>query len=250
MRTRSIPPTYDGEESEPIVSPARSQPAGQRRGRDRGRHGDLHPAHNAGEVCAAAMHLIAYPDCSTADLLVHMPGPDFPTRHRCQRIRPRCCPLPDRRGGFRLRAKWEWNREATGGTGRSSSRRSPISAKVQADRAGRAVDGGQETPLLGDIRDESSDIIRLRAGTENPRVEPEVLMETVFAPPRWKPAFHEHERAGRHPHAAGDVVEGVRAPGSITARGAGAPLQSRLAAIDRRIEVLEGYLLVYLNLDE
>ena len=37
------------------------------------------PPHNAGEVCAAAIHLIRHPEATTADLLEHMPGPDFPT---------------------------------------------------------------------------------------------------------------------------------------------------------------------------
>src|SRR5271170_726495 len=72
--------TYDGEESEPIVLPGAfpNLLANGAAGIAVGMATSI-PPHNAGEVCAAAMHLIANPECSTADLLVHMPGPDFPT---------------------------------------------------------------------------------------------------------------------------------------------------------------------------
>src|SRR5277367_3424150 len=73
-------PTYDGEESEPIVLPGAfpNLLANGAAGIAVGMATSI-PPHNAGEVCAAAIHLIQHPQATAADLLKHMPGPDFPT---------------------------------------------------------------------------------------------------------------------------------------------------------------------------
>jgi len=73
-------PTYDGEESEPVVLPGAfpNLLANGAAGIAVGMATSI-PPHNAGEVCAAAMHLITYPEATTRELLGHMRGPDFPT---------------------------------------------------------------------------------------------------------------------------------------------------------------------------
>src|ERR1700733_13701313 len=73
-------PTYDGEESEPVVLPGAfpNLLANGAAGIAVGMATSI-PPHNAGEVCAAAQHLIAHPNATTAELMVHMRGPDFPT---------------------------------------------------------------------------------------------------------------------------------------------------------------------------
>src|SRR5436305_6699758 len=73
-------PTYDGEESEPVVLPGGfpNLLANGAAGIAVGMATSI-PPHNAGEICAAAVHLIRHPRVTTADLLQHMPGPDFPT---------------------------------------------------------------------------------------------------------------------------------------------------------------------------
>ena len=72
--------TYDGEDHEPVVLPGGfpNLLANGAAGIAVGMATSI-PPHNAGEVCAAAIHLIHHPDAGTADLLAHMPGPDFPT---------------------------------------------------------------------------------------------------------------------------------------------------------------------------
>ena len=72
--------TYDGEESEPVVLPGGfpNLLANGAAGIAVGMATSI-PPHNAGEVCSAAIHLVAHPNATTADLLVHMPGLDFPT---------------------------------------------------------------------------------------------------------------------------------------------------------------------------
>ena len=73
-------PTYDGEESEPLVLPGGfpNLLANGAAGIAVGMATSI-PPHNAGEICAAAIHLIGNPNATTAELLAHMPGPDFPT---------------------------------------------------------------------------------------------------------------------------------------------------------------------------
>ena len=73
-------PTYDGEENEPMVLPGAfpNLLANGAAGIAVGMATSI-PPHNAGEVCAAARHLIAHPQASTAELMRFMRGPDFPT---------------------------------------------------------------------------------------------------------------------------------------------------------------------------
>src|SRR5579885_2321819 len=73
-------PTYDGEDSEPVVLPGAfpNLLANGAAGIAVGMATSI-PPHNAGEICAAAIHLIENPQASVADLLKFMPGPDFPT---------------------------------------------------------------------------------------------------------------------------------------------------------------------------
>src|ERR1700723_3993907 len=99
-------PTYDGEESEPIVLPGAfpNLLANGAAGIAVGMATSI-PPHNAGEVCAAAIHLIAHPEASSADLLRHMLGPDFPTGGVLAEDEAALLSAYETgRGGFRVRA--------------------------------------------------------------------------------------------------------------------------------------------------
>ena len=247
-------PTYDGEESEPIVLPG-SFPnllANGAAGIAVGMATSI-PPHNAGEVCAAAMQLIANPGCSTADLLAHMPGPDFPTGGTLAEDPAALLSAYETgRGGFRLRAKWEVEK---GKHGTWQILITEIPYQVQKAKLIEQVAQLMEDkklPLLGDIRDESSDTIRLILEPKTRGVEPEVLMETVFRATALESRFPLNMNvldATRTPRVMGlkDVLRAwLDHRHEVLVRRS----NHRLAAIDRRIEVLEGYLLVYLNLDE
>ena len=109
-------PTYDGEEAEPLVLPGAfpNLLANGAAGIAVGMATSI-PPHNAGEVCAAAIHLIANPEASTAELLAHMPGPDFPTGGTLVEDKAALLQAYETgRGGFRLRAKWEIERGRLG----------------------------------------------------------------------------------------------------------------------------------------
>src|SRR5579875_1604958 len=102
-------PTYDGEEHEPVVMPGGfpNLLANGAAGIAVGMATSI-PPHNAGEVCAAAIHLVRHPEATTAELMAHMPGPDFPTGGVL--IEPPGSiaeAYATGRGSFRLRARWQ-----------------------------------------------------------------------------------------------------------------------------------------------
>jgi topoisomerase-4 subunit A len=247
-------PTYDGEESEPIVLPGAfpNLLANGAAGIAVGMATSI-PPHNAGEICAAAIHLIAHPDATTADLLAHMPGPDFPTGGvLAEDASAILAAYETGRGGFRLRAKWEVEK---GKHGTWSIVVTEIPYQVQKSKLIEQVAQLMEDkklPLLGDIRDESSDVIRLVLEPKTRGVEPEVLMETVFRATALETRFPLNMNvldATRTPRVMA-LKEVIRSwldhRHEVLVRRS----NHRLAAIERRIEILDGYLLVYLNLDE
>jgi topoisomerase IV subunit A len=247
-------PTYDGEESEPIVLPGAfpNLLANGAAGIAVGMATSI-PPHNAGEICAAAIHLIQHPQATTADLLRHMPGPDFPTGgvlvEDASAIQ---TAYETGRGGFRLRAKWEVEK---GKHGTWSIVVTEIPYQVQKSRLIEQVAQLMEDkklPLLGDIRDESSDTIRLVLEPKTRGAEPEVLMETVFRATALETRFPLNMNvldATRTPRVM-PLPEVLRCwldhRHEVLVRRS----NHRLAAIERRLEILDGYLLVYLNLDE
>ncbi len=246
--------TYDGEESEPVVLPGGfpNLLANGAAGIAVGMATSI-PPHNAGEVCAAAIHLIQNPEATTAELLAHMPGPDFPTGGTL--IEDPAALLhayETGRGGFRMRAKWEIER---GKHGAWHVVVSEIPYQVQKARLIEQIAELLEVkklPFLGDVRDESTEQVRLVLEPKSRGVEPEVLMETMFRATALESRFPLNM----------NVLTADRTPIVLGLRGV---LQAwldhrqevlvrrsrhRLAAIERRLEVLDGYLAVFLNLDE
>src|SRR3954469_10601535 len=156
-------PTYDGEESEPVVLPGAfpNLLANGATGIAVGMATSI-PPHNAGEVCAAAIHLIRHPKATTADLLRHMPGPDFPTGgilvEDAAAIQ---AAYETGRGGFRIRAKWEVEK---GKHGTWQVVVTEIPYQVQKSKLIEQIAQLMEDkklPLLGDVRDESTETVRL-----------------------------------------------------------------------------------------
>jgi len=246
--------TYDGEENEPVVLPGGfpNLLANGAAGIAVGMATSI-PPHNAGEVCTAAIHLIQQPDATTAELLVHMPGPDFPTGGTL--IEDPAAVLQayeTGRGGFRLRARWEVER---GKHGLWQVVITEIPYQVQKARLIEQIAElleAKKLPFLGDVRDESTEHVRLVLEPKSRGVEPEVLMETMFRATALESRFPLNMNvltADRTP-----VVLGLRGVlrawldhrHEVLVRRS----RHRLAAIERRLEVLDGYLAVFLNLDE
>ena len=246
--------TYDGEEREPVVLPGGfpNLLANGAAGIAVGMATSI-PPHNAGEVCSAAIHLIQHPNATTADLLEHMPAPDFPTGGVLMEEKASLIQAYETgRGGFRTRAKWEVEK---GKMGVWSIIVTEIPYQVQKSRLFEQIAQLMEDkklPLLGDIRDESTDVIRLVLEPKNRGVEPEVLMETLFRATPLESRFPLNMNvltADRTPRVLG-LKEVLRhwldhRHEVLTRRS-----NHRLAAIEKRLEILDGFIKVYLNLDE
>ena len=247
-------PNYDNQEQEPVVLPAGfpNLLANGAAGIAVGMATSI-PPHNAGEVCAAAIHLIADPAATTAELLAHMPGPDFPTGGiLAETPESLLAAYETGRGGFRLRARWgveqgrfgTWNLVVT-----------EIPYQVQKSRLIEQIAQlleEKKLPLLGDIRDESDEKIRLVLEPKTRGVEPEVLMETMFRATALETRFPLNMNVLTADHTP--QVLGLRGVLSAWLAHRHEVLQRRsrhrLQAIERRLEILAGFLLVYLNIDQ
>jgi topoisomerase-4 subunit A len=246
--------TYDGEENEPVVMPGGfpNLLANGAAGIAVGMACSI-PPHNAGEVCAAAIHLVRNPDASTEDLLAHMPGPDFPTGGTLIEERASILQAYETgRGGFRMRAKWEVER---GRLGMWQIVVTEIPYQVQKNKLVEQIAAlleEKKLPFLGDVRDESAELVRLVLEPKTRTVDPAVLMETLFRSTQLETRFPLNMNvltADRTPVVLG--LKGVLRHWldhrqEVLVRRT----RHRQAAIARRLEVLEGYLAVYLNLDE
>ena len=247
-------PTYDGEEKEPLVLPAAfpNLLANGAAGIAVGMATSI-PPHNAGEVCGAALELVRNPDAGVDDLLKHLPGPDFPTGgilvESKESIREA---YATGRGGFRLRARWEVE-PLKNGTWQVVVTEIPY--QVQKSRLIEQIAElleEKKLPLLGDVRDESTDKVRLVLEPKSRAVDAKVMMETLFRATALESRFPLNMNvlgADRTPRVMG-LKEVLRAWLDHRHVVLVRRTEHRLAAIARRLEILDGYLIVYLNLDE
>jgi len=156
------------------------------------------------------------------------------------------------RGGFRVRAKYEVEK---GKHGTWQIVVTEIPYQVQKARLIEQIAQLMEEkklPLLGDVRDESTEEVRLVLEPKTRGVEPEVLMETLFRATALEQRFSLNMNvldATRTPRVM-KLTEVLRSWLDHRQEVLLRRSNHRLGAIDRRIEVLEGYLAVYLNLDE
>ncbi len=247
-------PTYDGEEREPVVLPGAfpNLLANGAQGIAVGMATAI-PPHNAGEVCEAAMHLIAHPDATTVELLRFIKGPDFPTGGVI--VEPPeaiAAAYETGRGSVRLRARWHVEQ------GRYGTYRIVVTEIPWLVQKARLVEQIAEAleqkklPLLGNITDESTDRVRLVLEPKAKTVDPTLLMESLFRATALESRIALNMNvldADRTPRVM-SLKEVLRAFLEHRHEVLLRRTRHRLAAADRRIEVLEGYLSVYLNLDE
>jgi topoisomerase-4 subunit A len=174
--------TYDGSGKEPIVLPA-SFPnllANGSAGIAVGMATNI-PPHNADELCQALLHLIKFPNATIEKLVELVPGPDFPTGGIIVEPREQILEAyKTGRGGFRHRARWE---QEPAGRGSYQIIITEIPYQVQKSRLIEKIADlmfAKRLPLLGDIRDESAEEIRLVIEPKSRSVDPLVLMESLF----------------------------------------------------------------------
>ncbi len=245
--------TYDGEGEEPVVLPARfpNLLANGSNGIAVGMATSI-PPHNAGEICAALLHLIKFPKAHISKLVELMPGPDFPTGGILAETRETIeQAYASGRGSVRVRAKWAVEKT---GLGQYQIVVTEIPYQVAKSRLiEKIAELLQEKKLamLADIHDESAEDVRLVLEPKSRNVDPAVLMESLF---------RQTELEARIPINM-NVLGSDGVPRVMNLREV---LQEfldhrhqvlirrskfRLGNIDRRLEILEGYLVAYLNID-
>ena len=244
---------YDGTLSEPIVLPA-SFPnllANGSSGIAVGMATNI-PPHNISELCDACLHLIKSPDARIETLLKYIPGPDFPTGGTIVESHENIVnAYKTGRGSFRLRARFsvedlergQWQVVIT-----------EIPFQVQKSKLIEKIAELIQTkkiPILEDIRDESAEDIRVVLEPKSKNVDPNILMETLFKISDLEIRFSMNMNVlidGLVPKVC-DLNEVLKAfldhRRNILKRRS----NFRLKKIDNRLEVLEGLIIAFLNLD-
>ncbi|MDE1174443.1 MAG: DNA topoisomerase IV subunit A [Parvibaculaceae bacterium] len=246
--------TYDGEDQEPVVLPGAfpNLLANGASGIAVGMATSI-PPHNVAELCDAALHLIRHPQASAAKLVEFVPGPDFPTGGIIVESRESIAEAyATGRGGFRVRARWH---QEDLGRGTWVLVVTEIPYQVQKSKLiERIADllNAKKLPLLEDVRDESAEDIRVVLVPKSRTVEPAHLMESLF---------RTTELESRIPLNM-NVLSAAQVPAVMSLRDVlrawlehrqivlQRRTRFRLDKIVRRLELLEGYLVAYLNLDE
>ncbi len=246
-------PTYDGSEEEPVVLPGAfpNLLANGASGIAVGMATSI-PPHNVGELCRALLRLVDDPDVGDAALADIVPGPDFPTGGVL--IDPpevMAQAYATGRGGVRLRAKWVIEDM---GRGVYQIVVTEIPYQVQksklVERLAELVTT-RKVPLLADVRDESAEDIRLVLEPRARTVDPAVLMETLFRLSDLETRFPLNMNAlidGRTPKVC-SLKELLRAFLDHRRDVLRRRSRWRLGRIAARLEVLDGYIIAFLNLD-
>ncbi len=211
------------------------------------------PPHNLDEVCGALLHLVKHPNATIEKLVEFIPGPDFPTGGIL--VEPAESMLESYRtgrGGFRLRARWE--KEDTGRGGYQIVV-TEIPYQVQKTRLVEKIAEliqDKKLPLLADMRDESSEKVRIVLEPRSRTVDPLVLMESLFKLTELECRISLNLNvltAGQIPAVLSlrEVLKHwLEHRQEVLIRRT----QHRLDKIEHRLEVLDGYLIAFLNLDE
>jgi topoisomerase-4 subunit A len=251
--------TYDGETQEPTVLPAAfpNLLANGSSGIAVGMATSI-PPHNLGELCAATIALIENPNIQDRSLLKFVKGPDFPTGGILVEDQAAIAEAyKTGRGSFRVRARWE-KEEGGHKSGRGGAWQivvTEIPYQVQKskliERIAELLEQ-KKLPLLDDIHDESAEDIRIVLTPKSRAVEPEILMEQMF---------RASDLEARIPLNMNVLDKGL-VPRVMSLKEVLAAFAAhrrevlerrsafRLERIRARLEVLEGYLAVFLNLDK
>ncbi len=245
---------YDGQSKEPIVLPGAfpNLLANGAQGIAVGMATSI-PPHNAAELCDAALHLIDKPATKSRGLLKYVKGPDFPTGGIVVDSHESIAEAyATGRGSFRVRAKWA---QEEGARGTWNIVVTEIPWLVQKSRLIERIAellNEKKLLLVGDIRDESAEDVRIVIEPKSRNVDPEVLMETLFKQTELESKIPLNLNVlvkGRVPKVLGlaeclrEWLDHLR---DVLVRRA----NFRKSQIEHRLEVLGGYLIAYLNLDK
>ena len=244
---------YDGTLTEPVVLPAQfpNLLANGSSGIAVGMATNI-PPHNIAELCDACLHLIKTPDARDDTLLNYVPGPDFPTggiivepaEQIAQAYR-------TGKGGFRLRCRY---RVEDLGRGQWQIVVTEIPYQVQKSKLIEKLAELIQTkkiPILADVRDESADDIRLILEPRSKNVDADVLMGMLYRNSDLEVRFSLNMNVligGVTPRVC-SMKEVLRAFLDFRREVLIRRSKHRMEKIDHRLEVLEGLIIAFLNLD-
>ncbi len=246
--------TYDGEESEPVILPA-SIPnllANGSEGIAVGMATNI-PPHNVEELMNALLHIIDHPDCTIADLVRYVQAPDFPTGGVISETPQTMAKVYEQgKGGIRIRSVWQREELARG---MYQITITEIPYQVSKSRLIEKIADlfkAKKLPLLGNIRDESAEDIRIVLEPKTRTTDDVLLMESLFK------STDLETRCNINLNVLTDqgvpkvlslkecLKQYLAHRFTILHRKA----QFRLNNINKRLEILDGLLVAYLNLDE
>jgi topoisomerase-4 subunit A len=246
-------PTYNGEEEEPEVFPGLfpNLLANGASGIAVGMATSI-PPHNLAEIIEAAIHLIDHEKATTEELMQFVKGPDFPTGGVLvdpeQAI---AAAYMTGRGSFRVRARWSVEDQGRGTWVAVVSEIPYQVPKGKLIEQVAALIADRKLPILADIRDESDSEIRIVLEPRSRTVEADLLMESLFrlADLEVRVPLNMNVLDARHTPKVMGLKEVLQAwlahQFEVLVRRA----THRIARIDDRLELLEGYLVAFLNLD-
>lgn len=244
---------YDGTLTEPVVLPAQfpNLLANGSSGIAVGMATNI-PPHNIAELCDACIHMIKVPDCRDDTLLNFVPGPDFPTGgiivEPAENI---ATAYRTGKGGFRLRCRWEIEDL---GRGQWQIVITEIPYQVQKSKLIEKIAELIQTkkiPILGDVRDESAEDVRMIIEPRSRSVDPEVLMGMLYRNSDLEVRFSLNMNVlidGVTPKVC-SMKEVLRAFLDHRREVLQRRSTHRMEKIDHRLEVLEGFIVAFLNLD-
>jgi len=246
-------PTYNGEEEEPEVFPGLfpNLLANGASGIAVGMATSI-PPHNVGELIDAATHLIDNPKAEDRSLMDFVAGPDFPTGGVLVDNRDAIAEAyVTGRGSFRLRARIEVEREKGGGWHLLVSEIPYGVQKAKLIEQIAGLIGDKKLPILADVKDESDEQVRLVLEPRARTVDPDLLLESLYRLTDLEIRFPLNL----------NVLDATRTPGVMSLKQALSAWlgfqvevlvrrsQVRIGKIDDRVELLDGFLIAYLNLD-
>jgi topoisomerase-4 subunit A len=247
-------PNYDGQSKEPVVLPGGfpNLLANGAQGIAVGMATAI-PPHNAAELCDAALHLIEKPTAKSRALMRWVKGPDFPTGGIIVDSKESIAEAyATGRGSFRTRAKWV---QEEGARGTWQIIITEIPWLVQKSRLVEKIAellNEKKLPLVGDVRDESAEDIRLVIEPKSRTVDPALMMESLFRLTELESRIPLNLNVlvkGRVPKVLGlaeclrEWLDHLR---DVLIRRS----NYRKGQIENRLEILGGYLIAYLNIDK
>ncbi len=247
-------PTYDDQDEEPIVLPAGfpNLLANGSSGIAVGMATSI-PPHNVGELIDACLLLLDRPEATTAELAEIVPGPDFPTGGIAVEGHASILEAYETgRGGIRLRARWEKEPLERGGWHVVVTEIPYQVQKTKLIEAMAELLDQKKLPLVDTFDDQSAEDIRLVIEPKSRNVDPDAMMESLFRLSDLEVRFPVNM----------NVLDATGTPGVMGLKGClqafldhrrevlNRRSQWRIEKVEKRLHLLEGLRIVFLNLDE